>query len=336
MQNGSARKVKFSEIDVAKGLGIILVVMGHSFPDASLEGGIQNPVCNVIFDMIYSFHMPLFFFLSGFVAKLALDGRTDKLEIVKKRFFRLMIPYFVWGGVYVPFRIVLAQFSSATFEIEEVWKILIGKNPYSGLWFLYALFFVSCISIMLIDNLSKLNASLGVSLALLLFCKYYTVNEPLRWLFAYTFYYLIGIYARNRWGKVHDCFKNKKVAITLSAAFVVLFILKRFNETFILSGLLSVIIAMIGIMLILSVSIILKNRIALKRIGQYCMDVYVLSGPILVMMRILLYTMIGVPYIPYCLIATVSGIVIPAILSKLVIKKSRVLSVALVGDVSKK
>ena len=99
MRNGSVRKVKFSEIDVAKGLGIILVVMGHSFPDASLEGGIQNPVCNVIFDMIYSFHMPLFFFLSGFVAKLALDGRTDKLEIVKKRFFRLMIPYFVWGGI---------------------------------------------------------------------------------------------------------------------------------------------------------------------------------------------------------------------------------------------
>ncbi|MCF2657191.1 acyltransferase family protein [Lacrimispora saccharolytica] len=43
-------------IDTAKGIGIVLVVIGHTrfFPKA-------------IIDMIFTFHMPLFFFLSGYV-----------------------------------------------------------------------------------------------------------------------------------------------------------------------------------------------------------------------------------------------------------------------------
>ncbi len=42
-------------IDIAKGIGIILVVTGHLLPVAA---GLHV--------LIYSFHMPLFFFLSGF------------------------------------------------------------------------------------------------------------------------------------------------------------------------------------------------------------------------------------------------------------------------------
>ena len=42
-------------IDFLKGIGIILVVIGHVS---------QNERIN---DFIYSFHMPLFFFISGFL-----------------------------------------------------------------------------------------------------------------------------------------------------------------------------------------------------------------------------------------------------------------------------
>ena len=46
-------------IDVSKGIGIILVLIGH----ISLNGGLNK--------FIYSFHMPLFFILSGFTFNLA-------------------------------------------------------------------------------------------------------------------------------------------------------------------------------------------------------------------------------------------------------------------------
>lgn len=45
-------------VDIAKGLGIFLVVWGHCLHNN-----------NVLHDVIYLFHMPLFFFLSGFFIK---------------------------------------------------------------------------------------------------------------------------------------------------------------------------------------------------------------------------------------------------------------------------
>lgn len=42
-------------VDVAKGIGILLVILGH----------LKNP----LMDFIYAFHMPLFFFVSGMFVK---------------------------------------------------------------------------------------------------------------------------------------------------------------------------------------------------------------------------------------------------------------------------
>ena len=50
-------------IDALKGLAILLVVLGHSF-----QGNIDHFDDNVVFNFIYSFHMPLFMFLAGTVA----------------------------------------------------------------------------------------------------------------------------------------------------------------------------------------------------------------------------------------------------------------------------
>lgn len=48
-------KERLSWLDVLKGIGIILVVMGHIYSNS------------IIFNWLYSFHMPLFFFAAGCV-----------------------------------------------------------------------------------------------------------------------------------------------------------------------------------------------------------------------------------------------------------------------------
>ena len=45
-------------IDIAKGIGILLVIVGHT-------GGL--PAHSTVHHFIYSFHMPLFMFASGFI-----------------------------------------------------------------------------------------------------------------------------------------------------------------------------------------------------------------------------------------------------------------------------
>lgn len=56
--NGYMQRLVF--LDIAKAICIILVVIGHYHPDNSPEW------YNVIWKFIYSFHMPLFMFASGY------------------------------------------------------------------------------------------------------------------------------------------------------------------------------------------------------------------------------------------------------------------------------
>ena len=57
-------------IDAAKGIGICLVVWGHvvrGVEASQIDVGV--PVLRVLDYVIYSFHMPLFFFMSGILFK---------------------------------------------------------------------------------------------------------------------------------------------------------------------------------------------------------------------------------------------------------------------------
>ena len=88
-------------IDKLKGFAILFVVMGH-LTDKSLvnEGNLLN-------DIIYSVHMPLFMFLSGL---FAFNKTTTFKNMLYKRFSRLMMPYFfIGGGVFADERFRLSE-----------------------------------------------------------------------------------------------------------------------------------------------------------------------------------------------------------------------------------
>lgn len=76
----TTRKGYFPEINIARGIAVLCVIFGHSFPDLGQE--ITNTVAHYMVDVIYSFHMGLFFFISGFVSmrKLIWGGITLELN----------------------------------------------------------------------------------------------------------------------------------------------------------------------------------------------------------------------------------------------------------------
>jgi fucose 4-O-acetylase-like acetyltransferase len=117
-------------IDVAKGIGILLVVIGH------------NPVFRVeahsLYEAVYLFHMPLFFFLSGVTFRIA-----SPLEALKKRARALLVPYFVMGAAAV---VVAVQYGDAEAVLSEVGGVLYGTGHtirFVPVWFLPCLFLVS-------------------------------------------------------------------------------------------------------------------------------------------------------------------------------------------------
>lgn len=119
-------------IDIARGLGILLVVLGHN--DFSL-------ISPFLYQVIYSFHMPLFFFLSGYF----INTSTTIWTYTLKRFHSLLKPYL--------FTIFIIYFVSISFgkmgfqtALGRIVKSLYGTGYYIDwvqLWFLPHLFAVS-------------------------------------------------------------------------------------------------------------------------------------------------------------------------------------------------
>ena len=69
-------------LDYAKGFGIILVVLGHIYD-------ISNPIKI----WLYSFHMPLFFIISGLLIRYTNINERDMNGIIVSKFKSLIIPY---------------------------------------------------------------------------------------------------------------------------------------------------------------------------------------------------------------------------------------------------
>ena len=76
-----------AEIDMFRGLGILLVTLGHT---TGLPGGVHR--------YVYSFHMPAFFFLPGYLFQLDKVRRSPG-TFVNGKFHRLIIPAWCMGAV---------------------------------------------------------------------------------------------------------------------------------------------------------------------------------------------------------------------------------------------
>jgi fucose 4-O-acetylase-like acetyltransferase len=124
----AARDCRLLTIDVARGIGILLVVIGHNalFRDSA----------HALYEAIYLFHMPLFFFVSGVTFRLTSAG-----EAVRKRARALLVPYFLMSAV-----AVAAQAGDGARLLEELRGVLYGTGQtirFVPLWFLPCLFLVS-------------------------------------------------------------------------------------------------------------------------------------------------------------------------------------------------
>ena len=98
-------------LDTLKGVAILLMVMGHVIPwTMGNPGFLQEPLhclygnqlaSSIVYKIIYSFHMPLLFFVSGFLfyKPYELHNTNWLLKSCKKRVYRILIPYLVSGSL---------------------------------------------------------------------------------------------------------------------------------------------------------------------------------------------------------------------------------------------
>ncbi len=121
---------RVSWVDIARGIGIIAVLYGHAVSGDSYR------------HLIYAFHMPLFFFLSGIV--FSPRKNSDFLPFLRKNFKTIIIPYLLFA--FLSYLIWLANRSSLP-AVESVYQHFIGViyGNSNGLFFNVVLWFLPCL-----------------------------------------------------------------------------------------------------------------------------------------------------------------------------------------------
>ena len=139
-------------LDIAKGLGIILVIMGHISQNALLSR------------FIYTFHMPLFFFASGISLFFTLQKQDNFKKFFSKKFFSIIVPYIIFSIIFLAYWIVLEKHfrePSSTSALSVFLNIFVSKADIqlyptnAVLWFLPCLFSSLIISYFLIKLFKK-------------------------------------------------------------------------------------------------------------------------------------------------------------------------------------
>jgi fucose 4-O-acetylase-like acetyltransferase len=154
-------------LDVAKGVGIILVVIGHAWRGLDSAGMIGNRVLfDVIDHAIYNFHMPLFFILSGMVFE-AWALKRPFAGAASSRVTRLLWPLFLWTYVFAAARVAAGD--AANTQLDGWHNLMfLPLPPRDHFWFLWALFLQHLVILALIRVVGRpLSAGVWAALAAL-------------------------------------------------------------------------------------------------------------------------------------------------------------------------
>jgi len=125
-------------IDVVKGIGIILVVLGHDLRGLATSRILSPAGAAETTDRwIYSFHMPLFFFLSGLFILQSLR-RTSLVDFLTEKGRTIVYPYFIWSSLTILVKASLGSIPNTPRTLADIPVTVV--SPVEQYWFLYALF----------------------------------------------------------------------------------------------------------------------------------------------------------------------------------------------------
>ncbi len=176
------------EFDIAKGIAIYLVVLGHLMSNATNQSILLITFC----------HMPVFFWISGYFFKPEINKTNFASQILKKA-KRLLVPYLIWSGIsYVVNILIIAMKGGLdpSTAAEEFINIFIYSR---SVWFLIMLFAADLIGIFSSLITQKIKYGKYAAMVIIWLLLYLIPNEEifsvfkLKWLFPF---FILGTASR--------------------------------------------------------------------------------------------------------------------------------------------
>lgn len=180
-----------SYLDFLKGILIILVCFGHCIQYGSGREYFINETYfdNIIFKIIYSFHMPLFMAVSGLLLGNSYKRYSTK-ELVSRRLLSILLPIFAWNTVSFICESVFSHAKVNSGLIFEYIKFLLRN-----IWFLWAVAIWT--SFVITINTIIHRRAIVYSIYFVVFIALFFIPEPeyIHWVAEYKFmftFFIIG------------------------------------------------------------------------------------------------------------------------------------------------
>ncbi|MDX2352384.1 acyltransferase [Stutzerimonas xanthomarina] len=310
-------------VDYAKAIGIILVVYGHVARGVFNAGLPMDQDEYLLVDsVIYSFHMPLFFFLSGLFFYDSLVKR-GQVGLIINKVDTIIYPFIVWSLLQGLIEAVLSNYTNGDVTLGQVFSLL--WSPRAQFWFLYALFLV-----FVVCSLVYARADRRYFLPLLLvFGVLYVLSRDLavgsvgKFIFGNAVFFALGIWFNEI--KAYFLARHVPLTLLLGASFVAGQYL--FHVTFGLSwevgGWPVLSLATVSILFVVALSMWLGrlHMAWLLFIGASSMTIYlmhILAGSGI---RVILASFMGIDSIAvHLIVGTLVGLAAP-LLAQMIIKK---------------
>lgn len=261
---------RLSYLDILRGIGIILVVFAHIY--------INN---HVVYDWIYSFHMPLFFLAAGMVYK----EKAIWIDL-KRRIQTIVLPYFCFGiPTLIYWQLIERKFRDSDEDfMTAVFGLVSGQYDYLAfnvhLWFLPCFFIVVTLFNVFVHIGGR---RFAVIVSIIMSLSYIIVPLPaLPWgidrAFRFIVFYAAGsIFSQRNAEKIID---EHSISVKICVAVILLginFILSYFSLN---SGIMWFVTAFIGTTSMLIASVLIKGNRALEYFGKISLAVLCIHGPV--------------------------------------------------------
>lgn len=179
-------KTRLKWIDTCKGIGIILVIIGHSIGDCKLR------------QWIYTFHMPLFFILTGILLYYSKYYDASFKTVFYKKIKSLLYPYLTFSILSIAYRCIFYGIKSGVFAFIHT----ITFDGITALWYLPALFLAEIIFIVISKELSNRFQAICFIFLFIIFYVFTTFDYQSRTGAIYWILYFLNILSRGVVGSI--------------------------------------------------------------------------------------------------------------------------------------
>lgn len=312
-----------------------LVILGHSYPFITdIPAWLDRTRL-----FIYSFHMPLFVWISGYL--LIYTRQTDRYDasgFVRKRFLKLLIPYFALSIIALLPKYAVQPLLNDAVSLD--WYSLLRiffvprENVWGHFWFLPMIFALGVMGLVLDKIFSKYNVKkYGWAITSCLALSGYSIavshnslsGGVMRWIsmsdiVQFGWVYALGAFsACNDWLQKIGTHESRILAALSFPAAILLFLCK---VSFFIAPVKAAVIAVLMIFSLSEICIYISKKVDVNRNAVYAQTftIFLLSWPCQAVANVITERLLHWPYYAVMPIQFSAGIICPMILIYIIVK----------------